>query len=71
MESDLLTVLETASLLRLRPSTIRKWLLEKKLSYVKLGRRVFLRRADLNTLLEESFVPAQASGAASRKERGQ
>ncbi len=58
MESDLLTVLETASLLRLRPSTIRKWLLEKKLSYVKLGRRVFLRRADLQTLLEESIVPA-------------
>jgi excisionase family DNA binding protein len=55
---ELLTVPETAALLRLRPSTIRKWLLEKKLSYVKLGRRVFLRKADLQTLLEESIVPA-------------
>ena len=55
---DLLTVSESAALLRLQPSTIRKWLLEKRLSYVKLGRRVFLRRADLNALLEESFVPA-------------
>jgi excisionase family DNA binding protein len=56
---DLLTVPETAHLLRLRPSTIRKWLLEKKLAHVKLGRRVFLRRTDLSALLESSFVPAR------------
>lgn len=58
IEGDLLTVTETARILRLQPSTIRKWLLDKRLAHVKLGRRVFLRRADLDALLERSFRPA-------------
>jgi len=60
-EVDLLTVPEAAQLLRIRPSTVRKWLLERKLAHVKLGGRVFLRRADLTALLEKSFVPAAQS----------
>jgi excisionase family DNA binding protein len=35
----LLTVNEAAERLCLRPSTIRKWLLRRELSYVKVGKR--------------------------------
>lgn len=58
--SVLLTVAEAASLLRLKPSTIRAWLLKKRVPFVKLGRRVFLRRADLEALIEASLVPASS-----------
>lgn len=55
---DLLTVSEGALFLRLRPSTIRAWILHRRIPYLKLGGRVCLRRADLETLLERSLVPA-------------
>lgn len=61
MNPDLLTVSEASTLLRLQPSTIRRWLLEKKVPYLKLGRRVFLRRADLDALLASALVPARAT----------
>lgn len=61
LESGLLTVDEAAQLLRLKPSTIRDWLLRRRITYVKLGRRVFLRRADLEALISSSVVPASRS----------
>ena len=61
MNHDLLTVGEASTLLRLQTSTVRRWILEKKVSYVKLGRRVFLRRADLDALIASSLVPARAT----------
>jgi excisionase family DNA binding protein len=57
---DLLDVPAGASLLNLKPSTIRAWILQKRLPYVKLGRRVFLRRCDLLDLVSNSLVPAKA-----------
>ncbi len=57
-ESELLSVDEAAKFLHLRPSTIRDWLYKKRVSYVKLSRRVFLRRADLEFLISSSVVPA-------------
>lgn len=56
--NDLLTVTESASFLRLRPSTIRAWILRRRIPYLKLGGRVCLRRADLEALVERSLVPA-------------
>lgn len=61
MDSDLLTVPETASFLRLRPSTIRAWILRRQIPYLKLGGRVCLRRTDLEALLEQSLVPAMSN----------
>ena len=58
-QSDLLTVAEAATFLRLRNSTIRAWLLKKKIAYLKLGSRVFLRRRDLLLLLEKSVISAR------------
>lgn len=57
---ELLTVNEAAAILRLRPSTVRAWVLRRKIPYVKLGARVFIKRSDLESLLTASVVPAVA-----------
>ena len=57
--SDLLTIVEAASMLRLQVSTLRAWVLHRQIPYVKLGgKRVFFRRDDLDTLIAQSVVPA-------------
>lgn len=60
-QTDLLNVTEAASLLRLKASTIRSWLLERRIPFVKLGGRVFLRRADLQSLIDKSVVLPKGS----------
>ena len=55
---ELLDVPESARYTHLQRSTIRSWILQKKLPHVKLGRRVFLRKRDLDRLIAQSFVPA-------------
>jgi excisionase family DNA binding protein len=60
-DGDLLTIPETAMLLRLKVSTIRAWVLQRKVPHVKLGRRVLLRRSDLESLIDASVVPAKSS----------
>ena len=61
-EVDLLTVPEAASFLRLKPSTIRSWILQRKIPFVKLGQRaVRFRRCDLETLITGSLVSAEVS----------
>lgn len=56
---DLLDVEEGAGFLRVKPTTIRAWILQSRVPYVKLGRRVFLRRQDLEKLISDSIVPAR------------
>jgi excisionase family DNA binding protein len=58
MVSDLLTVNEAAALLRLKPSTIRAWILHRKIPHIKLGGRVFLRKHDCDALIVSCVVPA-------------
>ncbi len=61
MELDhLLDVEEAAAFCHIRTSTIRSWILKSRVPYVKLGRRVFLRKADLEKLIADSVVPAKA-----------
>ncbi len=58
---ELLTVPEAAHLLRLKVSTVRAWVLHRRVPFVKLGgKRVLFRRSDLETLITESVVPAKA-----------
>jgi excisionase family DNA binding protein len=57
--SELLTITEAASLLRLKPSTIRAWVLRRKLPYVKVGRRVRIQRVEVDALIATSVVPAR------------
>lgn len=58
-ESPLLTISEASDLLRLRPSTIRSWILHHRIPYVKLSRRVFIRKADAEALITAGIVPAR------------
>jgi excisionase family DNA binding protein len=59
-QADLLTVPEAASFLRLQPSTIRAWILQRKIPFVKLGHRaVRFRRCDLEKFITGSLVSAE------------
>jgi excisionase family DNA binding protein len=58
--SELLTIAEAAGLLRLKPSTLRAWILRRKLPYCKVGRLVRIRRTDVDALIAASFVPSRA-----------
>lgn len=60
---ELLTLAETAELLKIKPSTLRAWILRRKLPYCKVGRLVRIRRADLDKVIEDSLVPARLENA--------
>jgi excisionase family DNA binding protein len=64
-ESNLLTVVESAKYLRLKPSTIRAWLLRRRVAFIKMGGRVLLRRSDLDKLIASSIVPARVEAGQS------
>jgi len=53
---DLLTVKQTASILGLQESTIRKWVLSRRLGVVRLGRSVRLRRDEVEALIKANYV---------------
>jgi excisionase family DNA binding protein len=53
---NLLNVNETAALLRLQTSTIRAWILQRKIPFVRLGRRVFVRQTDCEKLITDNLV---------------
>lgn len=58
MSIDLLTVPETAALLRLKTSTVRAWVCQRKIPYVKLGGRlVRIRRMDAEAIISSGLVP--------------
>jgi excisionase family DNA binding protein len=63
MPSNLVNVAEAAEMLRLKPSTIRQWVLRRRIPFVRLGRRVLFRRTDLEALITGSVVPARAENA--------
>jgi excisionase family DNA binding protein len=62
--SELLTVSEVSLFLRLEISTIRSWILKKKIPYVKLGRRVFVRRSDAQNAIESSVIYPEVEASA-------
>lgn len=75
--SVLLTVEETAAYLRLAPWTIRHWVCQKKIPYVRLGRSVRFRLKDMERLVTQNLhgrtderhgtngLPSARNGAAS------
>ena len=62
-DSELLTIDEAASLMRIKPATVRDWIWKKKIAYVKFSGRVFIRRSDVEALIQAGTVPAMISRA--------
>ena len=59
VDDDYVTVAEAATLMRVAPSTIRRWIREGDVPAHRIGRRrVALRRADLSRLI----TPARPAG---------
>jgi excisionase family DNA binding protein len=57
---ELLTISESASALRLRPSCIRRWLRESKLTSVHVGRLVRIPQSEIARIIQEGTRPAIA-----------
>ncbi len=53
---DLITVKQAASILGLQESTIRKWVLSRRMGVVRLGRSVRLRRDEVESLIKKNYV---------------
>ncbi len=51
----LLTTQEAADTLRLSKNTLNNWLSQGKLKRVKIGRRTFVARQQVNQLLEDAL----------------
>jgi len=51
----LLTVSEASELLRLSPNTLQNWLSQGRLKRVKIGRRTFISRKEVEGLLSRAL----------------
>ncbi len=56
---ELLSLKEGAMELKLSIHTLRSWVYQKRIPFVRLGRRVLLRRQDLETLVSKNVVEAR------------
>lgn len=60
----LLSIEETAERLGLKPVTVRMWAASRKISRVKLGRRVLIPESEIERLTQEHLIPAVPTRAA-------
>ncbi len=58
-EDPFLTVAEVAELLKINQQTVRNWIDAGSLPAVKLGRRVRIKRADLDRIVDGSYTSGQ------------
>lgn len=66
LEDTFLTVAEVAELLKLNQQTVRNWIDQGSLPALRVGRRVRIRRSELEQMLERGSTAAgspSASGA--------
>ena len=56
---ELIDLKEGARELKLSIHTLRAWTYQKRIPFVRLGRRVLLRREDLEALVKEHLVEAK------------
>lgn len=68
-ENDLLTLSEVADKLSLKVSTLRAWVLRRRIPYVKLGRLIRIRRADVEALIADATVPAHTENRTEMKQK--
>ena len=58
--TELLRPAEMADMLRMKESTIRSWILKRRIPFVRLGRRVFIRRSDIDELIAKNVIMPRA-----------
>jgi excisionase family DNA binding protein len=58
LEDTFLTVAEVAAMLKLNQQTVRNWIDQGSLPALRVGRRVRIRRSDLERVLEEGSTAA-------------
>jgi len=57
---QLLSVAEAAALLNIQQDTLRHWLCDRRLPFVKIGGRTMLKLRDLEDYIQAQTVPAEA-----------
>jgi excisionase family DNA binding protein len=55
----LLTLKEAAAALRIQPSTLRSWVLKRRIKFQKIGGAIRFRHSDLLRFIEDATVEAQ------------
>lgn len=65
-EESFLTVAEVAELLKLNQQTVRNWIDQGSLPAVRVGRRVRIKRSDLQRILDTGYQGTVAEPARSR-----
>jgi excisionase family DNA binding protein len=60
IESPLMDLPEASIYGHFELSTLRDWIFKRKIPFVKRGGRVFIRRKDLDALIDSCVVPAKA-----------
>lgn len=56
---ELLNLKEGAKELKLSIHTLRAWIYQKRIPFVRLGRRVLLRRSDLEEFVNKNLIEAK------------
>jgi excisionase family DNA binding protein len=59
-DETFLTVAEVAEMLKLNPQTVRNWIDQGRMPALRVGRRVRIRRSDLERVLDESATAPQS-----------
>ena len=59
---QLLTIHEASARLGLRESTLRKWVLQKRISYFKLGRSIRVSAQVVEKMIAEGYREAIVTG---------
>ena len=58
------TVVQAAEALNVSNSTIRAWIVQRRLGFVRLGRAVRIPAEEIERLLQAGFVPAKTPASA-------
>ena len=60
MDDEFLTVAEIAAILKLNQQIVRNWIDQGSLPAVRVGRRVRIKRSDLDRILDEGYQAGAA-----------
>jgi len=58
--AELLTVTVAAERLALSPATLRRWITDGRIGFVKLGKAVRIRADEVESLARKNYKPATA-----------